>query len=124
MATIQEPLNVVYVPIDTLRPAEKNPRVWSKEAIEQLKESITRHGVVDPLLANSAPGREGVVIGGHMRLKVLKELGFTDVPVVHLNIPDIEKERELLVRLNKNTGDWNWDMLTDFGEAFLADIGF
>lgn len=117
-------LNITYVPIDTLRPAEMNPRVWSKEAMEQLKESITRHGVVDPLLANSAPGREGVVIGGHMRLKVLKELGFTDVPVVHLNIPDIEKERELLVRLNKNTGDWDWNMLTDFGEAFLADIGF
>lgn len=117
-------LNITYVPIEKLRQAEKNPRRWTKETLEQLKESITRHGVVDPLLANSAKGREGVVIGGHMRLKVLKELGHTEVPVVYLNIPDIEKERELLIRLNKNTGDWDWDLLADFGEDFLADIGF
>lgn len=117
-------LNIVYVPIGDLRLSEYNPRKWSKEAKEQLKESINRYGVVDPLLVNSAKERKGVVIGGHFRLTILKELGFKEVPVVYIDIPDLEKERELNIRLNKNTGEFDWDLLIKFDESFLADIGF
>lgn len=117
-------LNIVYVPVDSLRPAPYNPRKWSSEAKQQLKESIKRHGLVDPLIANCAPGREGIVIGGHFRLAVARELGYETVPVVYLDIPDIEKEKELNLRLNKNTGEFDWDLLADFGEGFLQDIGF
>lgn len=121
---IKEQLNIAYVSIDLLRLSEYNPRKWTKEQAEALKESIRRYGMVDPLLVNSAPGREGVVIGGHFRLTVLKELGIAEVPVVRLNIPDIEKEKELNVRLNKNTGEFDWTLLAEFGEDFLTDIGF
>jgi len=41
-----------------------------------------------------------------------------------LNIPDINKEKELNLRLNKNLGDWDWDLLAKFDETFLKDIGF
>src|SRR6266404_4705243 len=95
-------LKIDYVSIEELHPAEYNPRKWSKEAIKDLKESIKRYGVVDPLLANSAPHRKNILIGGHFRLSVLKELGYTEVPVVYINIPDLEKEKELNIRLNKN----------------------
>jgi len=44
--------------------------------------------------------------------------------VVYINIPDIEKEKELNIRLNKNTGDWDMDLLADFDESFLSKIGF
>ncbi len=121
---LQERLNVVYVPLNDLRPAEYNPRKWSKDAVAQLKESIKRYGIVDPLLVNSAPERKGTVIGGHFRLSVLKELQFTEVPVVYINIPDLEKEKELNIRLNKNTGEFDWDLLAKFDEIFLKDIGF
>jgi len=117
-------LKIKYVPTQSLRPSEYNPRKWTKEAEEQLKESIKRYGLVDPLLVNSAVGREGVVIGGHFRLSVIKKLGIAEVPVVFVNISDVEKEKELNIRLNKNTGDWNWDLLAEFDESFLADIGF
>lgn len=121
---IQERLNVVYVPLSELRPAEYNPRKWDATAEAQLSESIKRYGIVDPLLVNSAPKRKGVVIGGHFRLSVIKKLGFKEVPVVHINIPDIEKEKELNIRLNKNTGEFDWDLLSKFDEKFLGDIGF
>jgi DNA modification methylase len=124
MAIKKERLNVVYVPVNDLRPAEYNPRKWSKEAEDQLKESIKRYGLVDPILVNSAESRKNIVIGGHFRLSVIKELGFKEVPVVYLNIPDIEKEKELNLRLNKNTGEFDWDLLATFDEAFLSDIGF
>jgi DNA modification methylase len=121
---LREKLNISYVPLSSLRPAEYNPRKWDKEAEEQLKESLQRYGVVDPLLVNCAPERQNIVIGGHFRLSVLKELGFTEVPVVYLNIPDLEKEKELNIRLNKNTGEFDWEMLATFDEAFLTEVGF
>ncbi len=117
-------LNIVYVPVNQLRLSEYNPRKWDKEAIKHLKASIKKYGFVDPIIANSVSERKGVVIGGHFRLSIAKEIGITEIPVVYLNIPDIEKEKELNIRLNKNTGEFDWDLLTNFDEAFLADIGF
>src|SRR3989344_8372139 len=117
-------LNIKYVPVESLRSSEYNPRFWSKDAIVQLKESIKRYGFVDPLLVNAAPNREGIVIGGHFRLSIAKELGIKEVPVVYINIPDIEKEKELNIRLNKNTGEFDWDLLANFSEEFLANAGF
>lgn len=117
-------MRIERVPIRILKPAEYNPRKWDKEAEAQLKESIKRFGIVDPLLVNSAPERKGIVIGGHFRLTVLKGMGFTEVPVVYIHIPDIEKEKELNIRLNRNTGEFDWDLLSKFDESFLADVGF
>jgi DNA modification methylase len=117
-------LQIEQVSIDLLKPAEYNPRKWDKEAASQLKESVTRFGIVDPFLVNSAPNRKSIVIGGHFRLTVLKEMGFTEVPVVYINIPDIEKEKELNIRLNRNTGEFDWDLLAKFDESFLAGVGF
>ena len=89
----KEGLKIEYVSVDMLKPAEYNPRKWDKEAESQLKESIGKYGIVDPLLVNSAEERKNIVIGGHFRLSVIKELGITDVPVVYINISDIEKEK-------------------------------
>lgn len=117
-------LNIQNVKIKELSPAEYNPRRWSDDAIKQLTESVKRFGLVDPIIVNNAENRKGVVIGGHFRLKVAKNLGFKEMPVVYINIPDIEKEKELNIRLNKNTGDWDLDLLANFDESFLTDVGF
>ncbi|OGY40366.1 MAG: hypothetical protein A2570_03770 [Candidatus Brennerbacteria bacterium RIFOXYD1_FULL_41_16] len=117
-------LRIEQVSINALKAAEYNPRKWDKEAEKQLKESISKFGIVDPLLVNCAPNRKGVVIGGHFRLSVLKEMGFTEVPIVQINISDIKKEQELNLRLNRNTGDWDLSLLAEFDESFLSEIGF
>jgi len=125
MTKITKPkLNILYVPIDSLQPSEYNPRKISKESMEQLKESIKRFQIVDPVIANIAVDRKNIVIGGHMRLRAAKELKFKEIPVVYLNIPDIEREKELNLRLNKNIGEFDWDLLTKFDEDFLTDVGF
>lgn len=121
---MNQKISIVELPINDLKASEYNARKHSKEQSEQLKESIRRFGLVDPIIANSAEGRKGVVIGGHFRLEVAKELGYQAVPVVYIKIPDIEKEKELNVRLNKNTGEFDLDLLAEFDEAFLTDIGF
>lgn len=117
-------IEITYVPVQDLKASEYNPRKHSEEQAKQLKESVTRFGLVDPVIANSAPDRKNVVIGGHFRLKMAKELGIEKVPVVYVNIPDLEKEKELNLRLNKNTGEFDKDLLAEFDESFLSDIGF
>ena len=122
--TLKSKLQLHYVPITELKPADYNPRVWNEDTTKQLTESIQRYGLVDPIVVNSAEARKNIVIGGHFRLHVAKSLGFTEMPVVYINIPDIEREKELNIRLNKNLGEFDFDLLKSFGENFLADVGF
>jgi hypothetical protein len=117
-------LRIEYVKIDELKPAEYNPRKASKKQVEDVRKSIERFGLVDPLIVNNAENRKNVVIGGHLRLKVAKDMGYKEVPCVYVNIPDIEKEKELNIRLNKNTGDFDYDLLANFDEDLLKDVGF
>lgn len=117
-------INIVYVPVSELKFAGYNPRKWNTEAITQLTASIRKFGFVDPLIVNSAPQRKNIVIGGHFRLKVAKDLSYKEAPVVYVKIPDMNKEKELNLRLNKNTGEFDWDLLAKFDESFLAEAGF
>lgn len=122
---MKEPqLTVVSVNIKELKPAAYNPRKWSEDAIAGLSASIKQFGLVDPILVNGADNRRNIVIGGHFRLKVAKDLGYKEVPVVYIDVPDEAKEQELNIRLNRNLGDWDYELLVEFDESLLKDIGF
>jgi len=120
----EQELSVQYVPIGALKPSAYNPRKWDTTALSQLKKSIKQFGIVDPIIANGAPKRKNIVIGGHMRLEAFKELGYKDVPIVYVHISNLEKEKELNIRLNKNQGEFDFSLLANFGENILSDIGF
>lgn len=117
-------INIQYIAISELRSATYNPRRWDETALSQLIESLERFGVVDPIIANAAPSRHNIVIGGHMRLAAAKKLGMPEIPVVFVSIEDEAKERELNLRLNKNRGEFDLKLLAEFDENLLADIGF
>lgn len=117
-------MKTVEVPIDKLIAAEYNPRTWSDKAIKDLTAGIKEFGVVEPILANSAPKRKNVIIGGHFRVKVARDLGYKTVPVVYVNIPSLKKEKELNLRLNKNLGEWDMELLAEFDEDILKMAGF
>lgn len=118
------PIKTVEVSAKDLIPADYNPRKHDELATEQLKQSIMRFGLVDPIIVNSALSRRNIIIGGHFRWVVAKDLGYETVPVVYVDISDLEKEKELNLRLNKNTGEFDWDLLAKFDESVLADVGF
>lgn len=120
----QENIQTVYVDINKLTPTAYSARKHDKKAKEKLTESITRFGLVDPIICNSAPERLNIVIGGAFRLLVAKELGFKEVPVVYVNIPDLEREKELTLRLNRNTGEFDYELLKEFDMSMLLDVGF
>ncbi|MFA5210986.1 MAG: DNA methyltransferase [Patescibacteria group bacterium] len=117
-------LKIEYITVEELKSYEQNPRLWSEDATKQLKESIKRFGVVDPLIVNSAPDRKNIVLGGNFRLLILKEMGIKIIPIVYINITDTKKEKELVIRLNKNIGTWDYNLLKEFDEGILSDIGF
>ena len=110
--------------IDDLIEAEYNPRQLTKDQHKQITDSIKRFGIVDPVIVNTHKERKNIIVGGHQRTKVAKELGHTEMPCVEVNLtPD--KERELNIRLNKNTGEWDWDELANhFDLSDLIDWGF
>lgn len=117
-------LKIAYVPVNSLKPAEYNPRKWDEKAEAKLTESFSEYGIVDPFIVNKAKGRENILIGGHFRWHIAKKLGHEEVPVVFVDIPDLEKEKELNLRLNRNTGEWDFKLLAEFDIELLLDIGF
>jgi len=117
-------LKIEQVAITELRPADYNPRKWSEDSRKNLSKSLNEFGFVQPLVVNSAPGRRGVIIGGNFKLDIAKQKGQRTVPVVWVNIPEIKKEKELNLRLNKNQGEFDEDLLAEFDMELLADVGF
>ncbi|MBR3999406.1 MAG: DNA modification methylase [Clostridia bacterium] len=93
-----------------LLPAEYNPRKDLKPGdteYEKLKRSIEQFGYVEPVIWNKTTGR---VVGGHQRLKVLIDMGVTEVDCVVVELSE-EKEKALNIALNKISGEWNKEKL-------------
>lgn len=100
-----------------LLPADYNPRKDLKPGdpeYEKLKRSIEQFGYVEPVIWNKTTGR---VVGGHQRLKVLLDMGMTEVDCVVVEL-DAEKEKALNIALNKISGEWDKDKLA----LLIADL--
>ena len=100
-----------------LIPADYNPRRDLKPGdpeYEKLKRSLEQFGYVEPVIWNKTTGR---VVGGHQRLKVLIDMGITEVECVVVELP-ADKEKALNIALNKISGDWDKDKLA----VLIADL--
>jgi DNA modification methylase len=121
------------LPLAKLKPSPYNPRDINPENFKGLKASISRWGLVEPIVWNR---RSGNVVGGHQRLKALKDLGETQVEVTVVDLPDAE-EKALCMTLNNPGVQGRWtedlgqlleDVQEDLPEAvdlrleFLEDI--
>jgi hypothetical protein len=108
--------------LSDLKENAHNPRTLTKSQEKQLKASIKKFGLIDKPIVNS----DGTIIGGHQRVAVLKSMKVKSVdcwvPYIQLNDEQIS---ELCIRLNKNTGSWDYDILAnDFTTTDLMDWGF
>jgi DNA modification methylase len=106
--------------IADLMPASYNPRKATKKQEDNLKKSLEKFGVVEPIVFNK---QTGCIVGGHFRIRELKKLGYTEVECVIVDLP-IEDEKELNIRLNANTGEWDWDLIeTEWDTDTLIEWG-
>ncbi len=116
-------LSIQQVKISELKAALYNPRKISDKSFEDLKESLRRYTIIDPLIVNSLPGRKNIIIGGHQRYRAAKELGYETVPVVYIEL-DEAREKDLNLRLNRVGGEFDLELLKSFDIELLLDAGF
>ncbi len=104
------------LPVSVLKPAEYNPRKKLKpgdKEYEKIKRSIDEFGFADPLVVNA----DMTIIGGHQRLTVAMDLGYTEVPCAVVDV-DKTREKALNIALNKISGEWDDNLLAEL----LQDI--
>lgn len=99
--------------LSELKPAPYNARQSSKEQEKQLKSSLEKFGVVEPIIFNK---QTGYIVGGHFRLRELTKLGYQEIDCVIVDLNE-DDEKELNIRLNANTGSWDWDRLANEWDA-------
>tara|TARA_R110002167_G_scaffold152641_1_gene346664 strand:- start:461 stop:1606 length:1146 start_codon:yes stop_codon:yes gene_type:complete len=110
--------------ISDLIKAEYNPRKISVVQLQELKDGIEEFGLVSPLVVNENPERKNIIVGGHQRLKIWEELGNKEVDCSIVNL-ELDKERKLNIKLNKNGGTFDDDLLKEFFDyEELIDWGF
>ena len=98
-----------------------NPRTATEKQEKDLGTSLERFNLADPLVINT----DNTVIGGNFRLRLLRKKDIEEIDVRVPSRPLNKKESdELNLRLNKNQGEWDWDLLENFGEDLLKDVGF
>lgn len=93
--------------ISDLKLAPYNPRKSNEKQEANLKKSLEKFGVVEPIVFNK---QTGYIVGGHFRIRELKKLGYKEVDCVIVDLNE-DDEKELNIRLNANTGEWDWEML-------------
>jgi len=121
--------------ISELKAAPYNPRTSTEKQEAHLKASLKKFGVVEPIIFNK---QTGFIVGGHFRVRELKKLGYKEIECVIVDLNEAD-EKELNIRLNANTGAWDWDSLAnswdaeqltewgldipDFGQDFETTLG-
>ena len=102
------------IEISKLKPAKYNPRQITKKQYNDLKDSLDKFSLVEPIVVN----KDMTIIGGHQRFQIWKE-NAEQTNVEDITIPCVvldlnkEQERELNIRLNSSGGGWDWDKLAN-----------
>lgn len=114
----QTAIRVLYEDVQTIRPADYNPRSISDSEMGALMRSISEFGFVDPILVRR---EDRTVIGGHQRLEAAKRLGMTEVPVIELDV-DEGQAKALNIALNRISGEWDVPKLAELLEILPDEL--
>lgn len=102
------------VKITDIKANPKNPRVIKDHKFDKLLKSLKDFPEMlekRPLVCFTDTDGKYVVLGGNMRLKASKELGFKELPIILADDWTEEKKNEFLIKDNVGYGEWNWDEL-------------
>ena len=114
-------LKIEYVPIDTLTPYEKNARRHQEEDVNFIKNSIKQFGMSDPIGVWSD---KNIIVEGHGRWMALKELGYTEVPIIRLDHLTDEERKAYALAHNRSAELSDWDYELVFEEIHNLDFNF
>ena len=110
--------------VSELIPYDVNPRQMTEKQNQDLTDSLTKFDLVEIPVINL----NGKLLAGHQRVRVMKMLG-KGSEEIDVRVPDkmlsVEDELEYLIRSNKNTGEWDYDILAnEFDLVDLEEWGF
>lgn len=119
-------LKVDYIPIEQLKPYEKNAKIHTPDQIEQIKKSIQEFGMNDPI---GIWGEDNLIVEGHGRLQACKELGMKEVPVIRLDDLTDEQRRAYTLVHNQTTMNTGFnigilDEELDNIDIDMSELGF
>ena len=114
---------IEYIDINKLIPHPNNPRIIKDEQFKKLCKSIQDNKdyfETRPILVN----KDLVIFAGNMRWRAGKEVGMIEVPVSIMDISE-ERQKELMIRDNRENGEWDWDLLAnEWNLEDLVSFGF
>lgn len=103
---------IKVVKINDIKIHPNNPRIIKDAKYKKLVKSLTDFPEMlqaRPLVVN----QEGLILGGNMRYKAAKELGFKEIPVIYTSGWTIEQQDEFMIKDNTNAGEFDWDTLAN-----------
>ena len=114
-------LKIEYMPIDKLKPYEKNARKHTDFDVNATAASIEQFGFKDPI---GIWGKDNTIVAGHGRYLAAKKLGMKEVPVIRID--DLsDKERQLYGLVHNKTAEnssWDFDTLNTEVEELSQDF--
>lgn len=119
-------LKIEYLDINDLKPYGRNAKKHPKEQVQRIVNSIKEFGMCDPI---GIWGKDNLIVEGHGRLIALKELGYTEVPVIRLDHLTEEQRKAYTLAHNKtNESEWDLDLLNlelnDLKDMNMDEFGF
>lgn len=122
------PLDDIEVNEGQLEGLPSNPRSITREKMELLKTNITDYPEMlslRSLLIYPIDDSKYILIGGNMRYRALKELGYTEAPCIIIpKETSIEQLKAYTIIDNNGFGKWSWDMLAnEWDELQLVEWG-
>jgi len=112
-----EELRIEYLPIESLKPYERNAKLHPAEQVAQIKRSIEDNGMNDPI---GIWGKDNTIVEGHGRWLACKELGMETVPVIRLDHMTDAQRKEYALIHNQTTMNSGLDL--DILNMELADL--
>ncbi len=98
-------LEVITLPVASLRPYRRNARTHSLKQIAQIAASIRTFGFNNPVLVD----KDGIIIAGHGRVAAAKSLALETVPVIRLEHMSEAEKRAYILADNKLAEKAGWD---------------
>lgn len=121
------PMSQIAVNNGQMDGVRANPRQIKGEKFDRLKASIERNPEMLALreLLVYEHGGKYIVIGGNMRYRACKELGYTQMPCKIIPPQATAEQLNAYIILdNSGFGDWDWDALAnDWDSQQLTDWG-
>ncbi len=86
---------VIKEKVENIKLDETNPNEMSKLKMDGLKDTIKRFGFLEPIIID----KDNVMIDGEHRFRVLKEMGETEIPVIRIDVGNIDR---MMIRQTMN----------------------